>query len=470
MRQRILSFVHSLSARLLVLTILLVMVVEVLIYLPSIAQFRLEFLGQRLTAAQTAALALEEVPGQMVSEKLEQELLQSSGLMAVIVLRGDSRQLLLRSDMPPALDGRFDLQRITFSESVTQAFQTLRRKGEGYIQVRGPSTNTRFHFVEFVLNETALYQAMAAYSRNILASTIIISMATAGLIFLALHYWMVRPMRRIRDNMAAFREKPEDSRRTIEPGGRKDEIGMTERELAHLQSELRQSLKQKDHLANLGTAVSKISHDLRNILATAQLWTDRLRAIDNPEAAPFVPRLIGSIDRAIRLCEKSLKYGRADEAAAEKQWLELAALVDEVGQSLGLSGDTPIAWNNNINRDMQAYADAEQLFRILLNLGRNAVQAMGEAGGVTLEAEADGDGLLHILVNDSGPGLPEKVRETLFVPFIGSAGGGTGLGLAIARELVRAHGGEILLDRSDNSGTTFRVCLPNDKMPDILPA
>ena len=468
MRRKISSFHQGLSARLLFLTILFVMVVEVLIYVPSVAQFRLDFLGQRLTAAQTAALALEEVPQQMVSAALEQELLQSSGLVAVIVLRGDSRQMLLRAGMPPALDGRYNLQRITFIDSITQAFAALQREGKGYIQVRGRSTNTRFGLVEFVLSEAALYREMIAYSRNILARTIIISLATAGLVFLTLHYWIVRPMRRICDNMAAFRERPEDDRRTIVPSGRMDEIGMTERELARLQREIRQSLKQKERLASLGIAVSKINHDLRNILTTAQLWTDRLRAIDNPQAAPFMPRLFSSIDRAIKLCERTLKYGKADEAAAEKEWLGLAPLIDEVGGSLGLSADSPIAWNNRIGKDIRAYADSGQLFRIFLNLGRNAVQAMGEAGSVTVKAEIDEEGLLHIMLSDTGPGLPEKVRETLFVPFIGAAGGGTGLGLAIVRELVRAHGGEVMLEQSDENGTTFRVCLPNDTLPDIL--
>ncbi len=108
-------------------------------------------------------------------------------------------------------------------------------------------------------------------------------------------------------------------------------------------------------------------------------------------------------------------------------------------------------------------ADAEQLYRVLSNLVRNARQAIigtGQPGEINVSASV-GDDAWCIDVTDTGPGLPPKAKEYLFQPFQGGARkGGTGLGLAIAEELVRGHGGTLKLVRSDETGTSFRIRLP----------
>ena len=91
--------------------------------------------------------------------------------------------------------------------------------------------------------------------------------------------------------------------------GRGDEIGVAERELASMQRQLSSLLAQKNRLAQLGMAVSKINHDLRNMLANAQLISDRLVAIPDPTVQRFVPKLIASLDRAIQFCNASLQFG-----------------------------------------------------------------------------------------------------------------------------------------------------------------
>jgi signal transduction histidine kinase len=276
---------------------------------------------------------------------------------------------------------------------------------------------------------------------------------------------LVRPMMRISRNMLSFSQSPEDASRIIAPSGRADEIGTAERELAQMQRQLSQLLIQKNRLAQLGLAVSKISHDLRNMLANAQLISDRLTAIPDPTVQQFAPKLIASLDRAIKFCTESLNFGRVEESSPRRELMRLKPLVEEVGDGLGLSREGRIAWAIDMEDSLLVDADHEHLFRILSNLCRNAVQAIeqegeGSAGEIRVKGWREGRRVL-IQVSDTGPGIPEAARENLFQAFQRSTRkGGTGLGLAIAAELVAAHGGKLeLLDT--RKGTTFLIEMPD---------
>ncbi|MCH7630755.1 MAG: HAMP domain-containing histidine kinase, partial [Proteobacteria bacterium] len=296
------TFFNSLSSQLLVLIILFVMMIEVLIYVPSLAEFRKDYLDRRLVMAQVAALSLEEVPGQAVSSMLEEELLSAAEIQAVIVIRDDSRQLILRGDMPSRLEAVYDLRNPTSWELVVDAFTVLGRGGTGSIQVEGKPLNTRHQSVLIVLREAPLFEAMVAFSKSILITSLVISLATAGLVFLSIMIFLVRPTKRITDNLTRFAAQPELERNTLKVSGRRNEIGLLEDQISHMQREIQKALQQKKHLTSLGLAVSKINHDLRNILATAQLSIDRLtsgKARENQEQV--MARLLRSVDRAVRL-------------------------------------------------------------------------------------------------------------------------------------------------------------------------
>ena len=187
----------------------------------------------------------------------------------------------------------------------------------------------------------------------------------------------------------------EDAQRIIVPTiSRADEIGQAERVLAAMQTELRQALQQREHLAALGTAVAKIQHDLRNILASAQLASDRLASSNDPTVQALAPRLIKAIDRAIALTTNTLKYGKADEAAPKRVGQPLLPLAEEAMHAAFAAGDGTVAWNNSFEPHLLVDADGDQMLRILVNVGRNAVQALeGRPGAaVTLSAERrDGD-------------------------------------------------------------------------------
>ena len=317
-------------------------------------------------------------------------------------------------------------------------------------------------FIEVVLPEAPLRAAMVRYGLNVMGLSVIISIITAALVYFALNGLFVQPMMRMARNMLSFSQNPADASRIILPSQRQDEIGTAERELAHMQEELTQTLQQKSRLAALGLAVSKISHDLRNMLASAQLLSDRLTSVAEPAVQQFAPKLIASLDRAIALCESTLKFGRAEEAPPRRELFPLHSLLKDVGESLSLPREGSIDWTVEVGEQLRVDADRDQLFRVLSNLCRNALQALEQQetakGRISVTAKRDGRSVT-ITVDDDGPGVPEKARAHLFQAFQGSARkGGTGLGLAVAHELVTAHGGTIRL-RDTQKGASFEITI-----------
>ena len=454
----------GLSGKLLVLTILFVMIAEVLIYVPSIANFRLNWLQDRISSAYTAALVLEVTPN--VPETLTKQILDSIGARAVALKMGQQRRLLAVSDMPPAVDHEIDMRNVSWYRAIINAFDTLLSTDNEVMRVVGPAPMGG-EFVEIVVDEAPLRKAMLRFSVNILLLSLLISGITAALVFLALHYMFVRPLRHMTANMMAFHGQPENPASIIVPSGRQDEIGMAERELAAMQRDLALMLQQKNRLAALGLAVSKINHDLRNLLTTAQLFSDRLSSLPDPRVQRFAPKLMRALERAIAFCESTLSYGRAQETPPDRRMIALEPLVEEVRETLGLGPDTPIRWIDAVERGLTVDADPDQLFRILLNLARNAVQALeGRAAEdpgrdqVRITGRREG-AVVVIEVSDTGPGISDNAREHMFEAFQGSTRtGGTGLGLAITAELARAHGGDIRLVEG-TLGATLRVTIPD---------
>jgi signal transduction histidine kinase len=455
----------GLSGKLLLLTVLFVMMAEVLIYVPSIANFRLNWLNDRLAAANTAALVLDVAPSGMVPDSLARQILDSIGARTVAMKMGNQRRLLASSDVPPSIDHDIDMRNVRWWRAMVDAFGTLLCSSDDVMRVVGPAPR-HGEYLEIVLNEAPLRRAMLRFSVNILLISLLISGVTAMLVYFALHRVLIRPMRRIMANMTAFREDPENPARIITDSGRRDEIGTTETELAAMQREIASMLQQKSRLAALGLAVSKINHDLRNLLASAQLISDQLSSLPDPRVQRFAPKLMRALERAIDFCQSTLSYGRAKEAAPDRRLMPLAPLVEEVHETLGLA-DIPIRWISAIEPDMRVDADPDQLFRILLNLARNAVQALETRGHqdpnrdqVRITGRREGT-VAVIEVADTGPGFSVQARDHIFEAFQGSTrAGGSGLGLAIAAELVQAHGGDIRLIEG-TIGATFRISIPD---------
>jgi signal transduction histidine kinase len=456
----------GLSGKLLVLTILFVMIAEVLIYVPSVANFRLNWLNDRLSAAYTAALVLETAPNG-VPDSVKRQILDSIGARAVAMKMGNQRQLLaLSQDTLPTIQHDIDMRDMSWHRAILEAFDTLICADNDVMRVVGPAPMGG-EFVEIVLDEAPLHKKMLEFSVRILILSLIISAITAALVYLSLHILLVRPMRRMTDNMVAFRADPENPARIIAASERSDEIGTAERELAAMQLDLASMLQQRNHLAALGLAVSKINHDLRNLLSSAQLFSERLAKIADPHVQRFAPKLMRSLERAIAFCQSTLSYGRVQEPPPDRRTVALEPIVDDVRETLGLDPDTPVRWIGAVERGLIVDADPDQLFRILLNLTRNALQALEareprDPGRDQVRVTGRREGAVVVIeVSDTGPGLPVRARAHLFEAFQGSTRtGSTGLGLAIVAELVRAHGGEIRLVEG-TIGATFRLIIPD---------
>lgn len=454
--------INSLSGRLLILTMIFVMLAEVLIFVPSIARFREDYMLNRLERAQIASLAL--LADDMLDPALEAELLRNAEVFNVVLRRDEVRQLMLSSDMPQPISATFDLRDASASTLIKDAVMRLFQAENQIIRVIGAPVREAGLLIEVTMETAPMRMAMLDYGKRILALSAVISVFTAFLLFVVMRIFLVKPIKGVVGHMQNYAAAPEDARRIITPSAGVTELREAEEALKKLQTDLTQALKQKERLAQLGSAVSKISHDLRNILTSAQLFTDRIEMSEDPTVKRMAPKLVGSITRAVHLCESTLAFGKAEEPGPTLTMVALDELVDDVIEGERLAAqDQPIDFSIDIPQNLSIRADPEQMYRVLSNLARNARQAImatGQPGQIGIQAQ-DTDAAWVIKVADTGPGLPAKAKEHLFAPFQGGARkGGTGLGLAIASELIKGHGGELCLSRTDATGTEFTIHLP----------
>jgi len=424
-------FLKSLSGRFLLLTIIFVMIAEVLIFVPSIARFRFDYLSERMERAQIASLSVLAASDAIVDDRLESELLRNAGVLSIALRRDAIRELVLALPMPAMVEETYDLRDASAMTLMIDAIRTMLVREHRVIRVIGQPFQGGGLEIEATLIETPLKMAMLDYGWNILLLSLLISIITAALLFMAVQRFIVRPISRVVQSMVAFQDHPEDVRSIIVPDAGVSELRQAETALQDMQNRISGSLKQKERLAQLGGAVAKVSHDLRNMLTTAQLFTDRIEVSTDPAVAKTAPKLVNSLNRAINLCEQTLTFGKAEEAAPTE--------------------------------DLEVHADAEQIYRVIINLARNARQAIensGKEGVVRLAARTEANATV-ITVADTGPGLPKKAQDNLFRPFEGGTRReGTGLGLTIAAELVRGHGGRLDLESTGPDGTTFSIVLP----------
>ncbi len=457
----------GLATRVLILVVAFVMATEITVYVPIVANYRDNWLRQRLSAAYTATLVLEAAPRSMVPVELSRQLLESVGVRIIVLKTHGTRRILAAATLPHEVDEFYDLRHPTLLQALASTFRTYTAKKNRVVTILGNAPNPG-DAIEVTMDEAPLTRALHRFSARVLLISLAISMIVASLAVVAIHLMILRPVRRLTTNLIEFGADPENAARVIVPSGHRHEIGCAEEALATMQDALVRELNQKKHLAALGLAVAKINHDMRNMLASAQLLSDRLANVTDPLAQRIAPKLVATLDRAIRFCQATLTYGRAADEVPKPQRLELRGVVDEAAGSAALCGSDRIAFVNDVAEGLEVWADPEHMFRIITNLVRNGFEAMVRAGPtpgqmarVSVTARYEGDQAV-IEVADTGPGVPPMVRAQLFTPFSNSSRpGGSGLGLAIAADLARAHGGSIMLvNDADSTGATFRVSLP----------
>ncbi|MAS06062.1 MAG: histidine kinase [Ahrensia sp.] len=457
---------RRLSAKILLLTILFVMIAEVLIFVPSVANFRMTWLAGKVNTAAAASVLIASDADLELPLKAQDDVLMATGAMAIALKLGERSRFIRLSETMPDIHSEVNVSEFSAFSAIRDTFDTLLFGGDRYVRAYGPIGDSD-NMIELILPDQPLRAAMLIYARNVAVLSLIISLITASLVFLAINRIAIRPIRRMTRAMLTFRMMPEDPHAVIVPSGRNDELGIAERELASMQGQLQETLKNRKRLADLGLAVSKINHDMRNILASAQLMSDRLSSVSDPAVQRFTPKLVRTLDRAVAYSENVLSYGRAGESAPNRRRVKLAPIISDVEELLGIDPASGIEFSVNIPEGFELDADSEQLFRVLMNLCRNSVEAMradtdpATVRRLSITAARMGTTAL-IGVEDTGPGLPAKARENLFSAFRGSArAGGTGLGLAIAQELVRAHGGTLELREDRGIGAHFEIRLPD---------
>ncbi len=446
----------SLSARLLLLTVIFVLIAEAAVFAPTMGRFRLDYLREKLAAAHLTMSALESVP-QSIEPEMRDRLLTQSGMLYMTVDYPDMPLVALGVDQGAAPTYHFDLRADRFWHLIFDAFAAMVRRGEVIIAVKDVSPADSRVLVEGVLPESPLRAAMWAYAGRIFVLSIVISVTTAALVYLSLQWLAVRPLHKLAESMTGFQEAPDDPERIIVPSSRNDEVGIAERSLADMQRELRTALLQKDRLAGVGTAVTKISHDLKNILASAVLESARLEAVSDAKIKRITAGMVESVDRASNLAASTLRFAKEGLPDVRKSSVNLADLLEGICCSTqSLLGDCEIKISDT--RSVTLSIDPELTRRVLENLLINASEAKATKIELSLRSEKTGR-LLY--VQDNGSGLPPRAVENIFVPFAGSGRtGGSGLGLPIARELMRAQGGDLELAATGPSGTVFEVHFP----------
>jgi signal transduction histidine kinase len=295
---------------------------------------------------------------------------------------------------------------------------------------------------------------LAAFRRRLLAAG-----ALALLAVLAVTAFVARrisgPVVRLADAAARLGRGELATRIPVET---RDEIGF----LAATLDDARAALQARDE--HMQMMVAGIAHEVRNPLGGLELYAGLLRdaLAGEPERLQEVGRIERELGHLRTVVSEFLDYAR--RPAPELALLAIKPLLEEVRD---LTATPAVAVTVDAPAALKVRADAGQLRRALLNLARNAASVMeGRQGGVVLAAtRAEGDARVRLEVRDRGPGVPADLREKIFTPFFTTREKGTGLGLAFVREIVRDHGGDVVVQDAPGGGAVFRIDLPGEDAP-----
>jgi signal transduction histidine kinase len=454
-RQRFDLFGDSLSGRVLWLTVAVILAIELMVLLPGLGRLRDNWMWERITHAQLLVYAIAQT-GTQVPPDVRDHMLDYAGVSSISYQAPGQPVLVLQATQPPARpQDVIEIAGESIAFSTWHALQRVAGLGEATMDIRAPSPLEPGALVEVVADAGPLTQELRSDTAHVFTLTVIVALVTGLLVFAVLDRLLVRPMRVITTSIINFREDPEQDEASdlawlaARP---EDDISTAARELKVMQEEMRAALWRNARLAAVGTAVAKISHDLRNILSTALLVADRLQSVDDPTVQRATRTFIPAVERAAQLVTRTVDFAREGPPPITRTAVELSDLTEEaISVVRPLNPD--VRFINEVPGDLVLPLDRAQIYRVLVNLMKNAA----EAGAKTIRLTTDREGAVtQLRVSDDGPGLPLRVQDNLFKPFTSSGRyGGTGLGLAIARDLIRAHGGDLVLQETGPRGTIF---------------
>lgn len=233
------------------------------------------------------------------------------------------------------------------------------------------------------------------------------------------------------------------------------------------QKNLEKQVLQAERLATIGKMAAKVAHEIRNPLSSislnAELLEDEIGSYDSVntgEAKTLLKAMIAEIDRVTALTEEYLQFSRLPEAQLAKG--NLKQVIEEIVAFLRhtlAQKKIEVEYRQEILPDIRF--DRAQIRRALLNIIRNAIDAMPKGGKLKIRTQQkDQKALIHI--EDTGIGIPSNEIEKIFDPFFTTKDFGTGLGLAIVQQIIAEHGGQTYCNSTVDQGTTFSIILPID--------
>lgn len=459
---------RRLSSKLLLLTIGFVMLAELLLFIPSAALFRQEWLDERAQQAGILAQALTGVPDYEASEVLLEQFMEQTDVTFMAAKRDGMTELVL--GLPPIEAPKItviDLTERSRFPSLFAPFQDLFSHEDEILRVTSMSPVQGQDALELIIPRQRLRLAILDYLKNIFWLSLIIAIITGALIYWAMSALIIRPVQQLAEDMTAFREDPERRRNIQTRSKRQDEIGQLQREFRDVKQSQRAAFRQRERLAGLGLAVAKINHDLRNVLSSALLISDRLSMNPDKKMSEMGERLTRTVERGIGLTDDVLSYSRAETADPQIQDTRIAFTIGEAAADV-IAHYPATQFRNTVPTDLMVRTDPDHAYRIFQNLFKNAAQAMAAQGGDTRRLQVSTeirDDLAELRIADTGPGLPKRAKENLFQAFSGGQAHdasikSTGLGLSISKELAKAQGGDLNLMSTDESGTRFLLTLP----------
>ncbi|HEY5676962.1 MAG TPA: ATP-binding protein [Myxococcales bacterium] len=293
-----------------------------------------------------------------------------------------------------------------------------------------------------------------------------------GLLMTWLSQRALRPIRTLTEAAQRLGRGSPESVAVPERGG--DELAVLAREfnamaqrLAARERELRaqgEALVRSERLAAIGRIAAQITHEIRNPLSSISLNAEELgeRA---PEARELCDAIVREVDRLTAITEEYLRFARLPKPQFQRADLNEAVrdLLDFVRPELD-------AGRVHLSVSLQpalprVHADVAQVRQLLLNLVRNAREAMPQGGSLRVTTRG-GEGCVEVEVRDAGPGIPRERMARIFDPFFTTKERGTGLGLAMAQEIAQEHGGHLSCESAPGAGTTFTLRLPASPLPE----
>ena len=237
--------------------------------------------------------------------------------------------------------------------------------------------------------------------------------------------------------------------------------GLIER-LRHTNEHFVSELLNAERLSLIGGMAGGIVHDLRNLITPARGYIQLMRnRVTDPQMLRWIDRSDRSISQVLGMVQELLEFTRGAAPVLQRETIPLPDLIEELDEQYLSTLSPRITVERRLEYDGTVVADRFRLLRVLLNILKNAVEAMPDGGTLRLETAAEGEQVVFT-ISDTGVGIPAELLPRIFDPFVTHGKhNGTGLGMSISHAVVEAHGGRLEVESETGKGTTLRIKLPN---------